>query len=231
MAEYYTQNFNDLRINGEGQKEEEDKCIPRFYTREIEREGIDVRIEMVEVITAGDRLSRPHHKVTEQDRNRWPRQYAAFKAGLNPDQVGTPIIAWDTLSWQTQNDMRALGFQTVESLASAHDGQLANVPNGTFWRRKAAAFVSSKNAQTSIIEKDRELNELRDRLAKLEAKSVGVDNVSPVLSTSGTSNAPRKAGRPKGSGGKPRAYKARDLGRRTTTSTGLEPSKPITGAT
>ncbi len=190
MAEYYTQDFTDLRINGDGPKNETDKCIPRFFSAESLRDGEIVRIENVEIITPGDRLSRPIQKVTDAHRNRWPRQYQAFRSGLDTGIAGTPIATWDVLSWQMQNDMRALGFQTVEQLAEAGDGQLDGVPNGMLWRKKAQVHVG-KN--TVVENKDRELADLRERLAKLEAR-----DDSAVSPESGPRHATARRGRPKG---------------------------------
>ncbi len=191
MAEYYTQDFTDLRINGDGPKNEVDKCIPRFFSVETLRGEELVRIEQVEIITPGDRLSRPVQKVTDHHRQRWPRQYQAFRSGLDTGLSGTPIATWDVLSWQMQNDMRALGFQTVEQLAEAGDGQLDGVPNGMLWRKKAQIHIGRNNV---IGDKDKQIAELNERLAKLEAA-----NVSRVLPESGADHAPAKRGRRPGS--------------------------------
>lgn len=178
-------------------KETDDKCIPRFHLRDALVNDTLIKKEWVEVITPGDRLSRPVLRVTDDHRKRWPRQYAAFKSGIDTGLQGTPITTWDAVSdaWQIQNDLRGLGFQTVEQLATAHDGQLVEVPNGMLWRKKAQIFVQGN---TVLVDKDKEINELKERLAKLEANS------GQVSAQSGKSDAPKKRGR------RSNADKARD---------------------
>lgn len=174
---YYTQDFSDMRLPDDPNPKEVDKCIPRFHLIDGMKGDELIRVEMVEIITPGDRLSRPVQRVTEEHKARWPRQYAAFKSGIDLGINGTAIAMWGEISWQMQADLRAAGFQTVEDLAGAHDGQINNIPNGTIWRKKAQVFLANKR---TVSDKDKEIDELKARLAKLEA--------SHVLPAQGTSD-------------------------------------------
>ncbi len=172
MPEYYTQDFNDLRLPGQPDPQEVDKCIPRFMFTETVRkneatgEELLDRIEMVEIITPGDRLSRPVQKVRDDHRKRWPRQYAAFRSGINPTVDGTPIATWNDAGWQIQTDLLACGFSTIEQLAGAHDGQIGALANGTLWRKKAQVWLAA-NRQSKA--KDSELDALRKQVEALTA--------------------------------------------------------------
>ncbi len=195
---YYTQDFTDMRLPDSANPQEVDKCIPRFFSDQTLKDGDLAQIEMVEIITPGDRLSRPIQKVTDTHRKRWPRQYAAFMAGIDAAVGGTPIATWTQMGWQMQADFRAAGFQTLEQLAEAHDGQLDSLPNGMLWRRKAQVELSGKKALSG---KDAEIaalkgvqDDLIKRLAALETKGGG-----DVLSQSEQGHGPRGSGRPKGS--------------------------------
>lgn len=192
---YYTQDFTDTRLPDSPNPVEVDKCIPRFFSEQGLRGDDLLQFEMVEIITPGDRLSRPIQKVTDFHRKRWPRQYAAFKAGLDAALDGTPIATWVQMGWQMQADFRAAGFQTLEQLAEAGDGQLDSLPNGMLWRKKAQLELAGKK---TISAKDMEIaalktaqDDLIKRLAALESKN--------VLPESKPSDGKARPGRPKGS--------------------------------
>lgn len=185
---YYTQNFDDLRINGETRGPEIDKCIPKFRYAESMKGDELIRIEMVEIITPGDRLSRPVQKVTEEHRRRWPRAYESFKQGLDPSIKGTPIARWDAISESMQSDLRALGFQSVEQLAESSDENIVAIPNGALWRKKAQVHVSDKNRVSlrdeEIAKRDVEIASLKtnqeqmlQRMTALMEKLEGGTNV------------------------------------------------------
>lgn len=198
---YYTQREERL-LPGENPTET-DLCIPRFHAVDGLRGEDLIQVEMVEIITPGDRLSRPIQRVSEEHRLRWPRQYKAFKDGIETGTAGTAIATWQVLSWQTQNDLRALGFQTIEQLATAHDGQMAGVPNGQVWRRKAQEFVKQN---TKVSDTQSELAALKEQMAALTARlATQEQGKTDVLSEPGQGDVPRKRGWPKG---KSRARKA-----------------------
>lgn len=194
MPEYYTQDFTDLRLPGQPDPVDVDKCIPRFFLQDSLRKNDKgeeeiFKVEMVEIITPGDRLARPVQKVKDDHRKRWQRAYAAFRSGVEPSVQGTPIATWDEIGWQMQIDMRAAGFQTIEQLAGAHDGQMAEIPNGTLLRKKAQAYVERNK---SIVNKDGEIDALRKQLADLTALVKGTARVLPQSAKGDAGNSVRK---------------------------------------
>lgn len=198
MPEYYTQDFNDLRLPGMPDPVEVDRCIPRFHTQERLVDDQIVLVEWVEIITPGDRLSRPVQKVTDAHRKRWPRQYAAFKAGVEPSDGGHGIGSWSEMGWQLQIDMRAMGFNTIEQLANAHDGQLAGVPNGSLWRKKAKDWLAKNVTVQQVQTKDSQIEALQKQVEQLMAM---VKENARVLSKSEARD--DRGGAEKGSGEHP----------------------------
>lgn len=182
----YHQNFDF--DSGQIFNEEKDACIPRFYLAEREAgDKIEMR-EMVEVITPGDRLSRPIFRVNDMHKRRWARQYAAFKSGIEPGVAGTPIASWTDIDWSLRDSLRAAGFQTIEQLSEAHDGQLESIQAGSLLRRKAKMFVDKNK---TVAAKDTQLDEMKKQIKELtdmiKANSVAAPIAAPK----------RKAGRPK----------------------------------
>lgn len=171
--------------------ESQDKCIPRFFLKEKLGENGIVHDEMVEIITPGDRLSRPVQRVTDIHRKRWVRAYDAFKTGIEPSVAGTPIATWSELGWQMQNELRAMGFQTIEQLAEASDGQLSEMNNGTLWRKKAQVFVANKQ---SGVQKDTEIDALRKQIEALTALVKGNADVLPQSEKNHAGKDPAKSG-------------------------------------
>ena len=79
--------------------ENEKGIFPRFYMRPVQNKfkskeegrAIFEDIEYVEVIIAGDKNNKPHFKVTDEHKQRWPKQYEKFKAGQEQIPDGTRL--------------------------------------------------------------------------------------------------------------------------------------------
>lgn len=153
--------------------------------------------EMVSIRAPGDKLSEFSGKVTEEIRKEYPREYDFFKRGVDPNIEGTPIQTWTELSLNSRKELMFLGFQTVEQLANATDGQCGGLTNGNVLRRKAQIHIEKTKVVVDVVAENRELKagmeQLMARLEKLESKDVLPE------STAGDGEAPArgKPGRPR----------------------------------
>jgi len=77
--------------------------------------------EYVNIIVPGDRHNIVCRPVSDLDRRRFPRQYAAFKNNVEQNTSGTPL---DTVPWITREQVEELKFfkiKTLEHLAELSD--------------------------------------------------------------------------------------------------------------
>lgn len=91
-----------------------------------QREGHAVYddVEMVEIIIPGDNKTQVTSMVRQEHKDRWPRQYEAFKKGLEPAVDGYPIEHWAPVTAAQAANFKAVNVPTVEALAAVSDANL-----------------------------------------------------------------------------------------------------------
>jgi hypothetical protein len=107
-------------------------------TTVTKREPKEVVLEMVEIITPGDKnnydgIAEDYHK------RMWPREYMAFKAGKGAP-IGKSLEDCEYVPANIITDLKYLGCQTEEQLADASDELCRLVANGQELRGMAQAM-------------------------------------------------------------------------------------------
>ncbi len=153
MGQYLTPSQQrQLGMNGAGAGAD-DGTIPEFYTHEVydqtasERSGRPVfrDIPFVRVRFVGDRSRTIERKVTENDKQRWPRQWAAYEAGMAAIESGTPLSQWPLIARSQVDEFKMHNIHTVEQLAGLPDVFLQRFMGGQAMREQARTYL--KNAE------------------------------------------------------------------------------------
>lgn len=146
----------------------------------IHRDADFIRIQAV-----GDKSNIFEHEITEEEKRRFSRQYAAWKAGCEDPVSGIALKEWGILSRSQIEDLAYHGIKTVEQLAAVSDGNLKNIGAGAMsLRDKAKAYLEHVKGAGSIAklqdqldaannEKEvlkRQMAEMVKRLDAIEAK-------------------------------------------------------------
>lgn len=128
-----------------------DGTIPRFYNKPVknefrsQQEGRPVfeDKEYVEIIVPGNRGTVVDERVKDHHRERWPTQYAAFKARQEAVIEGTPIEEWAAVTRSMAEELKYNNVRTVEALATISDANLNKVMpmGGHQLRAKAQAWL------------------------------------------------------------------------------------------
>ncbi len=138
-----------------------DTAFPRFFRDKQENGFKSLQaghpvfddVEKVEIIIPGQNQSIAHAIVNEGHRQRWPQQYAAFKAGLTPAHDGSPLEEWPPLSPAQVANLKALNIHTVEQLAGVSDGDLSRLGMGSReLRDKAGAWLDNAKGGAAVSE-------------------------------------------------------------------------------
>lgn len=125
--------------------------------------------ERVKVIMPGNQLTVPVFKVTDEHRQRWPKEYAAFKEGVEFTEEGTPLEQWPVLSKGQVKELRYLGFKTVENVAAVSDANLQRMGLGARALREMAKSYLDDAAKHALETKlTRENQVLRDQVAAMQ---------------------------------------------------------------
>jgi hypothetical protein len=140
---------------------------PRFFidsiqdqaASEIQGRPIFKDVERVEIIIPGNPHTRPVMAVTQEHTQRWPKEYEAFKSGMEVSPEGTPLEEWAILKRSQVLELKALGFKTVEHIARMDDQAIQRIGmGGRILRDRAKAFLDDAEniAQNSRLSADNE---------------------------------------------------------------------------
>jgi hypothetical protein len=156
-----------------------DNAIPRFYLNPIQNnfksqeQGRPIfdEVEFVEILIPGDRNARFDGRVKDEHRQRWPREYAAFKAGLETPAEGTPIREWAAITRGQAEELAFANVRTVEVLASLSDQQLQKVVpmNGYALREKAQRALEQAAGSEPAEKLAAEVENLKATIAQMKS--------------------------------------------------------------
>jgi hypothetical protein len=171
------QNGAFTRTNSFGQGG--DRNYPRFFIESIqdqlatEREGRPIfrDEERVEIIMPGNAHTRPVMRVTREHQEKWPKEYEAFKKGIEICADGTPLEEWPVLKKSMVLELKALGFQTVEHVASMDDLATQRIGMGGMGlRNRAKAYLDDAEAGKLTGQLQADNNRKDAQIAELSRK-------------------------------------------------------------
>jgi len=159
----------------------------RFYRKPVhqEQESMDAgrpiykEFDFVHICVAGDTLTEIDTFALQQHKTRFPIQWANYmnRLGANDEEVvGTPVSEWPLVSKSQAEELRAMKFHTVESIATASDLQLQRMGMAAgmspyAFRDKAKAFLNLATNAAETDKREQEINALKEELAKKDQET------------------------------------------------------------
>jgi hypothetical protein len=123
--------------------------------------------EYVSMMIPGDRTLQVMREVDGEIRQRFPREYAAFKAGVVEQTIGTPIGMLPGITASRAEEYKHLGFKTVEMLANASDSN--SFMGFQADKKRAIAYLAIAEGK-SIEALDQKLTAENDALKQVVAE-------------------------------------------------------------
>ena len=162
----------------------------RFYKKSVhqEQESIDAGrpiykdFDFVHICVAGDTLTEIDTYALQNHKQRFPIQWANYmnRQGAHDEEVvGTPLTEWPLVSKSQAEELRAMKFHTVESIAHASDQQLQRMGMAAgmspyAFRDKAKAFLNLATTAAETDKREHEINALKEELAKKELETAKI---------------------------------------------------------
>ena len=162
----------------------------RFYKRPVQQEAetlaagrpIYKEFDFVHICVAGDTLTEIDTYVLNSHKTRFPIQWARYQNRIGSEEqdvVGTPVSEWPLVSKSQAEELRAMKFYTVESIANASDGQLQRMGMAAgmspyAFRDKAKSFLNLATSAAETDQRTQEIEKLRQELAEKELESVRI---------------------------------------------------------
>lgn len=194
----------------ESDAKSDQRAHARFYKRAVPdkaksllegRQACVVR-DYVEIFTPGDKTNIVDRPVRDDDKARFPRQYAAFVNEASQDDAsGTLLSAWASLPAERAEVYRFHKVLMVEQLAELSDSGVTAIVGdiGPEVRKdieRAKAFLAATKAAAPVAQMQAELEERDKRIAALEA-ALNLRPADPAEAKKiEVVSAPKKRGRP-----------------------------------
>lgn len=179
---------------GSGFDREADKNLAvRFFTHPIrndEKTASEGRPifddqDMVEIRVRGDRNNIIIRPVRPEDTMRFRDAWKAFEQREDIKESGTPLKEWPIMAASTVEELRYMGFFTVEQVANASDSVCSKFAGLQNFKQKAKLYIEQTKDANAVISKlakenddtksqlemaQRQIAELGRKLEELTAK-------------------------------------------------------------
>lgn len=172
--------------------DDKDPTFPRFYRDKVENgfktsqagHAVYDDVEMVEIIIPGQNQSIATERVKQHHRDRWPQQYAAWKAGQEVAQEGSPLELWPPLTPAQVANLKVFNVHTVEQLAMVDDQALSRLGMGARdLREKAKAWLENAKGGEALSQALAKIAALEAQQKVLESNNADLANRVRELAT------------------------------------------------
>lgn len=108
-------------------------------------------VPFTKIFMPGDRTNIIDRPTRQEDKIRFPKQWARFTNAQEQRAEGTPLAEWPLVTRGQVEELKYLGFTTVEQVAAASD----NIPYMGLQglKQKAALFIEVAKGNTAPTEK------------------------------------------------------------------------------
>lgn len=178
-----------------------DRTFAEFYLHPQRDEGASRKagrpvfrdVPYVRVMVPGDRSNVVERPVRAQDRQRWPRQWAAFEARREQPVEGTPLTEWPGITRSQVEELAHFKILTVEELANVPDAHAQKFMGIQALKQRARDFMEAAKHQAPLDQMRAENDHLRDELAAMKAQMADLAERLAEAETDGKPSR-RKAG-------------------------------------
>lgn len=131
--------------------------LDAFRTRESGRK-IFTEFVYIRILMPANRLTEIERRATDEDKLRFPQQYAAFLKGAEQLSAGTPLKELPTITPVQVMELKALKVDTIEQLAGMPD-PVAQVlgTGGLDLKKRAQVFLARFTANDTLATQVQEL--------------------------------------------------------------------------
>lgn len=157
------------------QSDADKKLLVLFYREPLKDEPASIaagrpifkEVDLVKIITPGSRDSFIGD-ATEDYQQRFPQQWARYKAGREQSAVGTPLNQLPWLTMAQIAEFNAVGCQTVEQLVGMPDSLSQKFMGHHAIKAKALAYMDAATSAAPMLKLQQELEKRDETIAILQ---------------------------------------------------------------
>lgn len=133
-----------------------------------QKEGRPIYDEIPSVSIQWPGMDETVRRIEPQDIQNWPEKYAAFMAGNEPVESGTPLTEWTMCPGTVVRELQHLGFKTIEQLSAANDDVKRRLGTAAKYIKLAQDWMNAANStQAQVTMLEQQLEREKKRTSKL----------------------------------------------------------------
>lgn len=168
----FAMNFEDAQ-----QSEADKRLLVLFYRSPIKNESKSIEsgrpifdeIDLVKIITPGSRDSFVGD-ATEDYQQRFPQQWARYKAGKDQNASGTPLNMLPWLGMGQIEEFKAVGCHTVEQLVGMSDSLSQKFMGHHQIKQRAQAYLDAAKDAAPTLRLQAALEQRDETIAAMKAQ-------------------------------------------------------------
>ncbi len=167
----------DFQMNFEAneQSEADKKLLVMFYKSAVKNELKSVEegrpifdeIDLVKILTPGSKDTFTGD-ATAQYQQRFPQQWARYKAGQNQELSGTPLSMVPWIGVGQLAELEAVGCKTVEHLAGMSDALSQKFMGHHQLKQRAQQYLDAAKDRAPMLKMEAELKKRDETIAELQ---------------------------------------------------------------
>lgn len=153
------------------------KAVKNEFESQKEGRPIFMDMDYVKISVPGDNTTEIDQPVREDHKKRFPLHWAHYQNMTQGDakEIGTPLSQWPRLTISQVEELRALKFYTVESVANASDANIQRIQmiagmSPYAFREHAQRFLKIADSDAITAEAEEKARAAEERAAALEAR-------------------------------------------------------------
>lgn len=125
--------------------------------------------EFIQIMVPGDKDNIVTREIRETDKQRFPKQWAAFQNDQEELVEGTPLSQWPIISAAQIEEMKYFGVKTVEQLANVSDSASQKFMGIQLLKRRAKEYIEAAKDAAPVAILQGELEKRDELISGLEA--------------------------------------------------------------
>lgn len=154
--------------------------------------------DFIRIQTPGDTRTQVYRRANDQDKDRFPKAWAAYQQGLELPEEGTPIGMWPQATAAQVRELAHVHVRTVETLAALSDSSVQRLGPGYLQlRQQARHYLESAKNNADATRAQRENEELREQLRLMQEQIEALKAQKAADEDDEEEPEPAKRGRPR----------------------------------
>ena len=154
----------------------------KFFTQPLENREASLKegrpmyddAEFISIMVPGDKDNIIVRTIRQEDLDRFPRQYEAYKNKQEDLGAGTPLERWGFLTLSQAEELKFFNIFTVEQLANVSDGNAQKFMGIQKLKRSAQEYIETSKSEAPALQ-------LQDDLARSRIKTDQLERTVAVL--------------------------------------------------